>query len=328
MSRKKKDDDQAFGSDSFLDVIANMVGILIILVMIAGLRAKQIAHIKPEHDPKAQAEITALNEEAQAIEREVLQLANEAAGLKELTAARHAERDSLGFLVAAWKHEIDERREKLDGKSREEYDLRRALSEAQADLDRKKLELTRKALIKPVAATKIETYPTPISHTVTGRELHFQLRHGRVAFVPMDELTKSFEEHARQRIEMLRSRNHVTETVGPIGDFRLRYTLEVTEVPGGRGGMVQARFTLIPVSSQLGEPVEQALGEHSDFRDVLQNANPRQTTVTLWTYQDSFAAYRAIKKDLYGRGYAVAGRPLQEGQPIGAATNGTKSAAQ
>ena len=33
---------EAFGSDSFLDIVANMVGILIVLVIIAGLRAKNL----------------------------------------------------------------------------------------------------------------------------------------------------------------------------------------------------------------------------------------------------------------------------------------------
>jgi hypothetical protein len=41
MSRRPKPAEQQFGSDSFLDVLANMVGILIILIVIAGLRVAQ-----------------------------------------------------------------------------------------------------------------------------------------------------------------------------------------------------------------------------------------------------------------------------------------------
>lgn len=38
MSRRRNDGDQEFGSDSFLDIIANIVGILIILIVVAGVK--------------------------------------------------------------------------------------------------------------------------------------------------------------------------------------------------------------------------------------------------------------------------------------------------
>ena len=40
---------ESFGGDSFLDVISNMVGILIVLVMVAGLRVKN-AVVEPNDD--------------------------------------------------------------------------------------------------------------------------------------------------------------------------------------------------------------------------------------------------------------------------------------
>ncbi len=36
---REKGDDIEFGSDSFLDVVANIVGILIILIVVAGIKA-------------------------------------------------------------------------------------------------------------------------------------------------------------------------------------------------------------------------------------------------------------------------------------------------
>ena len=39
MSRRPPPAEQQFGSDSFLDVVANVVGILIILMVLAGMRA-------------------------------------------------------------------------------------------------------------------------------------------------------------------------------------------------------------------------------------------------------------------------------------------------
>ena len=37
----RRHDDQAFGSDSFLDVVANVVGILIILLVVVGVRVSR-----------------------------------------------------------------------------------------------------------------------------------------------------------------------------------------------------------------------------------------------------------------------------------------------
>jgi hypothetical protein len=48
MSRRALQQEPGFGSDSFLDIIANVVGILIILVVLAGLRASQSLEIEKE----------------------------------------------------------------------------------------------------------------------------------------------------------------------------------------------------------------------------------------------------------------------------------------
>lgn len=50
--------DPDFGSDSFLDIIANLVGILVILIVLAGLRAAQVSVVPEE------SEVAAVSEEA------------------------------------------------------------------------------------------------------------------------------------------------------------------------------------------------------------------------------------------------------------------------
>ena len=50
MTRRKSDSDQEFGSDSFLDIIANIVGILIILIVVAGAK---VAEQAKSRDPVA-----------------------------------------------------------------------------------------------------------------------------------------------------------------------------------------------------------------------------------------------------------------------------------
>jgi hypothetical protein len=121
-----------------------------------------------------------------------------------------------------------------------------------------------------------------------------------------------------------------------VGGFRLRYTLERHDVSPelaketGRGGSYARlqKWTLIPASNELGEPVRLALQEGSDFREALARILPGRTTITVWVYPDGFDAFRQIRKELYRRGYTLAARPLPLGAPISGSPEGSKSAAQ
>lgn len=58
MGRRRQQDEIAFGSDSFLDIVANIVGILIILIVIAGVRVSQMpADVPRENVPRELAEM-------------------------------------------------------------------------------------------------------------------------------------------------------------------------------------------------------------------------------------------------------------------------------
>ena len=102
------------------------------------------------------------------------------------------------------------------------------------------------------------------------------------------------------------------------------------QVVTGMGGSFAEleRWTLIPTDRRLGEPVDEALATGSRFREVLAAYPPDGTTVTVWTYEDSFAEFRRLKESLYRLGYSTAGRPLPANHPIGGSPDGTKSAAQ
>ena len=174
---------------------------------------------------------------------------------------------------------------------------------------------------------KVENYPTPISKTVDGREVHFQLLGGRLAFVPFDALVNQLREVFRDHARMPQDGDTITDTLGPVGGFRMRYGMERIETQRGVGIQL-LKVELIPLTSQLGEPMDVALGPKSRFRSELEMISPHQYTITVWTYPDSFAEFRRLKKELYQMGYAVAARPLLEGMPIGASPHGSKSSAE
>ena len=338
MPRHIRQDTTEQGHDSFLDVVANIVGILIILVMVVGVRAKNApvtAAVPDEAAREAAAEMENLLAAEEARKKDVRAVADQIRAVRRETQIRYLERGTLANLAAARRKQIELDRGRLDADAQKDFDLGRGLSEARLHLDRLRQQQAQAQTAKnePIV---IESYPTPLSETVDGREVHFQLRAGLLAFVPLDRLLEQFKSDARRKAYRLRDLPEITEIVGPLGGFRLRYTLERYDVPAqtqietGRGGSFARlrQFTLIPVSNRLGQPVEDALAEGSEFRRVISGLDPGRATITIWTYPDSFAEFRRLKKELYALGFPTAARLLPEGVPIAGSPDGTRSAAQ
>ncbi len=324
MSQGEAENESA-GVDSFLDVISNFVGILIILVMVVGQRARDFPMAFASNSKAAK--LAAAHAEADAVDGDVRRIADQMKVVQAELAARVRERGAVETMVTAVERELAARREALDEKTRGRYDAERDLALAQAELERLEAEKDAADKVPAPETIKIESYPTPLSKTVDGKEAHFQLLGGRLVFVPFDLLIDELHGVLREEKSRLRDEPDVTDTLGPIGGFSLRYNMARLETP--RGTMMAVTYIeFLPVSSQLGETIDQALAPHSKFRDKLEMLNPRHVTITVWTYPDSFADFRKLKKELYQMGYAVAARPLMEGMPIGASPQGTKSSAQ
>ncbi len=317
-------ENESAGVDSFLDVISNFVGILIILVMVVGQRARDFPFALAGNSKAA--ELAAAHSEAAAIEAEVGRIADQAKVVQAELAERVRERGGVETVVTAVERELAERRAALDEKTRGRYDAERDLALARAELEKLEAEKEAADKVPPPETIKIESYPTPLSQTVNGKEAHFHLLGGRLAYVPWDLLEDELRGVLREEMWRLRDEPDATATLGPIGGFNLRYFLERVET--SRGTFASVSFVILPTSSQLGEPMDVALAPHSRFRDKLEMLNPQHYTITVWTYPDSFADFRRLKKELYQIGYSVAARPLPEGTPMGASPTGTKSSAQ
>ncbi len=324
--------------DSFLDIVANIVGILIILVMVVGVRAKNAPPPAAIADPEFQEKQAELKRQLaieQSLRRDVWKLAEQAQSIVAEAERRYIERAQMAAMVSAWQHKLETTRQKLDAQSTEHAQLRRALADAEAELARLQRQRQRVARSEPERKV-IESYPTPISHTVDGNEVHFQLRHGRIAAIPLERLIERLQSDAQSKAYKLMDLPEITETVGPVAGFRMRYTIRrfnltpQMQMQTGRTGSVArlTRWVLLPVSGDLGETVEEALQPGSEFLRTLSQHDPSRITVTVWTYPESFSAFRQIKKRLYEMGFACAARPLPEGLPISGSPQGTKSAAQ
>lgn len=335
---RRHDDDSAAGQDSFLDIVANIVGILIILVLVVGMRAKNAPVTLSIASPEQKAARDELKGElatGASIESDIVRTNEEIKNVLLTKQERFAERSQLALMQSALEYKIRERRGQLDTDAQAEFDRGRNLAAAESRLAQLRQEEQQASNVQ-AAPIRIENYPTPISKTVNGRELHIQLRAGRLTVIPWDELIEELKTTFHQKIYKMQAQSELNDQFGPIGGFRVRYTMErhdasmrTYEETGQGGSYVRLKkFSLMPVSSQLGEPFNAALADGSEFRQALSRHRPDWTTVTVWTYPDSFDEFRRLRQELYKLGYAVAGRPLPEGMPIGGSPEGTRSASE
>ncbi len=340
MTRRKPPSAEAPGQDSFLDIVANLVGILIILVMVIGVRAKdamlEAAPIAVKEEAAAQAEVdvAAAMKAARAVEQDIQRLTSKVNREAFEIEYRRKERDKIQLLLASAEQVMAEKREELDAEQQLQLDARRELIAARDELS--KLESSVQAAEGSIPKTAIiEHLPTPMAKTVFGKEIHFMLSGGKITYVPWDELVEKLQDEARQKMWRLKDQPQITETIGPIGGFLMRYQLKRTQqtITTRAGTAVQQRveldnFVLLPVDESLGEPVAEAFLEGSKLHSVLVKNNPDKTTLTIWTYPDSFNDFRELKHELFRRGYLTASRPMPDGIPIGGSPRGTRSAAQ
>ena len=109
MSRRAVSSDQEFGSDSFLDIIANIVGILIILIVVAGLR---VANQPKEVASAPAVQVAAEDTEAPAAEQ--VPPLPEVLSIPEVDTATDEEVNALLDTIAEVEAELDQLQAEAD----------------------------------------------------------------------------------------------------------------------------------------------------------------------------------------------------------------------
>ena len=340
MRRRAVKSQQPLGEDSFLDIVANLVGILIILVMVVGVRAKDAlvdaavtsdaAIEEPHRDPAMESGQLATAQ----MEANINELQSQMEEVHRETLVQRTYRDKLQILVTAATNTLEQNRAELSDAERQQVDLQRSLSDSQQQL----ADLVRSRRVietwtpEPIV---LEHLPTPLAKTVFGKEIHFRLLGGRLAYVPMNELIERLKDQWQDKLWKLKDNPEATETIGPLRGFRMQYTIGTsayefeTKFGAVRRGMATVKgFSLIPVQQDLGWPLAEALRPQSELRAILAAHDPKSTTVTVWTYPDSFDQFRLLKKEIFQLGFLAAGRPMPDGYPIGGSPSGSRSAAQ
>jgi hypothetical protein len=344
--RRRPTREIAFSFDSFLDVVANVVGVILRLIIVAWFGAQgykgppvppppaapaaveETADAAPEPPDPLEDELDALRRDAATARAELLERDRAADD------ARRAKEAAAGELAAA-----AGRRDALE---RERQTAERAAADRAgetrtAETSLEEVRARMKRIADDVAALKGAPsdkhslrYQAPVSRALQTEELFFECRDGRVTLVPIGDLLKELDRDRPGLEKQLQTRWDVAGAAGPVDGFRLQYELERARgaTDGGAAPLPQGPFSygtswvVEPLREDRGEPEAAALADGSTFRRVVDALEAKQTAVTFWVYPDGFAVYRRLRDFLHARGVVVAGRPLPAGVPIGATWKG------
>ncbi len=352
MSRRKKPrEEMEFGSDSFLDVVANVVGILIILMVLAGIRAKTAPVNLAEEAPTAvlvesappivvapspvdleakatrERALAELQSKSDSLQQELDRLRNVAESndskLAELQSQDAVQRNRIAALAS----NLEGAAAELRDHQQESELLEAAVHAVRVRLKKRQAEVTA-AEKQPNRVEQLQHRITPVSRVISENEteLHFRCQGEKVAVVPIEELIERMKgQMERQKDVILRLKKY-SGSVGPVRGWNLNYVVETQQ----QLGMIRAsvsQFEIQPEADLTGERSDVALRPDSAFRNELRKAEPG-STITFWVYPDSFVLFRKLQALAHREGFTVAARPLPEGTPIMGSPNGSRSAAQ
>lgn len=362
MSRREREE-PPFGSDSFLDVLANIVGILIILIVAAAARMgrapapsetspsasnePQIANVPvPPARAESDAPAVAARPEPESDEPPP-EIAAEIQSLTRRLAALDAKTAAADVRLTKFKSESESSRKSLDdevamaekqaGKLREARlrvaRLEEALGERKQALSAILAEFEEAQNARP-PSVEVKHHLAPISQEVTGEELHFRLSGGRVSAVPMKALEERVLWQLQRQKDWLASQGRHEGIVGPIDGYAMHFISSRKPLSNwqrqrfGYGAYrLSASCIVTPEPDLVAETAEQALRRGSRFSMAVKGA-PDKAAMTFWVYPDSFHAFRMLQAACQAEGFIVSGRPLPDGVPIGSSDEGTRSAGQ
>jgi hypothetical protein len=351
--RRFRNREIAFSFDSFLDVVANVVGIIIRLILVVWVGARSyssVQNVQPDdaatqaataqaepNDPLA-AELARRRQDLEHARKRLLEQ------MRQLQETQDTEKRVAGewSTLAAQREQLQQEQTIASQAGNATRQAGQTGAASMAELRERSKHLTEeiRALEKEPAPRKTLRYHTPVSKPLDAEELLFECNHGRVTFVDLAAFLAEVQRGMEDKGRELRNQWRTSGFVGPSGAFRLRYTIErersMTDSLGADEAPASAnsyRFNLSmwqlePVQLDRGETAERAFQPASEFRQVADGLDARQQAVTFWVYPDSFALYRQLRDYLYEKGIVVAGRPLPEGVPISATRRGSLSRGQ
>jgi hypothetical protein len=329
----EEDGDDIPGGDSFMDIVANIVGILVLLVVVVGVRAGR-AIIVPETVVAEDTETTEalktklsdIVRQAYAEQSEITELADKVASTVDEAGRREAIRESAVLYNTTLRAELDEARKSLNEGDQRSLDSHNAIAQAQLKLDRLTREQVALASVAPEPNAEIvEVAPTPIVNGEAEELISFRLQKGRLIYVPLNELAKDLSKSIHIPTLIDPAKPVVTrETIGPIegfvGEAEIGWSIRSA---GGRVGPLPVlnMLRLREVTPMRGEEPEQAFSPGGYVSSRIELLDPKFIVIQLYVYADSFDSSAAVANRFRERGFRVAQFLKTDGSPIGVTSN-------
>ncbi|MGL4513102.1 MAG: hypothetical protein ACRCT8_08405 [Lacipirellulaceae bacterium] len=342
MRRNSADqEDEIPGGDTFLDVIANLVGILVLLIVCVGVRASQkvatpVAATDPAEVEAAEAEANLALREVMADRRELSKLVEQAQITRNESAIRDQARADIAVYAAKLRAELDAERAKLSEQDRRSFDTSNQLAQARMKLD----ELARQQVALAASeadaeVTEIEFDSKPIVRERVDDEVLVRLEGDRVSYLPLDELKQAVELSlngvATNTGGDLSKPARFERLVGPIDGYSLRCLFERSLARSQQGTMLLTQLILArlePQANVVTESIDDATTSGSTVARRLDRVNPAKTVVTVVVFPDSFDTLPDFEKRLRDRGFRVAKTMQRDGQAITFSPGGRTSVLQ
>jgi hypothetical protein len=332
ISGRRKRATLGVGHDAFLDIVANLVGVLIILIAVFSGSSSAMVQ---QAQQKVREELLEKPDLIQASDTQVSELAK----LASRAARAHDDSDHLENQVDQFDMEIELRKQERSALLDLHYMASTAWEEKRSELNQTKIEAARrqteldrateqleelqgeKQRLKtlPDAVVALQHLPTPMAKKVYEDRIVLRLRNDHVSVVPGNALMKLISSHVRRSISGSR-RPKQTDVVGPIRDYTARYSLVVGQTSAQFHGAI-----FQPTHEPIGQRIEQVVAGQSEIESELAGRDPNSTSILVWVYPDSYRSLRTLKEYLYAKGYATAVRPRETHEPIGISVLGTDS---
>ena len=253
-------DDQNY--DSFLDIVANLVGILVILIMVVGVRARQVVsataldgstvetvtapavevavvnpppteplifEIEEPSGPSAEAVAHQLRQEkssAHELQLGIHQIAGRIEDVTRMAAIKAEERNQMQLAISMAEKALAKRRQSLNTDQQVELNIANALEKSRVELATLHTQINSvESVVGEVEV--IQNRPTPMAKLVFGNEEHFRLQAGRIVHVPITEMVSELTRDARNNRWKLDNTDTITELLGPRNGFTMKYTFGI-----------------------------------------------------------------------------------------------------
>jgi len=265
MSRREREE-IPFGSDSFLDVLANIVGILIILIVAAAARMGRapdpvlLTQAAPDAEPAKSASAAPAVPSADVAEPVPFpdppaalppsepepepvepppEMQKEMQAISKRLLVLESKVPAADARIKTLRTAYQTARQKLSEEDKDTVKRGEALREAQLRVARLEEALgERKESLNGILAefeeaqnakppaVEVKHRLAPISQEIAGEEIHFRLAGGRVSVVPLQPLIDRVMLQMKRQQDWLASRGKHEAVVGPVDGYTMQYVVE------------------------------------------------------------------------------------------------------